>query len=544
MTRKHFGRGRARGPYRRAPRWGAPICLLVLALAFVCQGQPGQVVSWGTSLGGQYEPEPGDEYMTISVGGYHSLALTAGGTLAAWGENAKGQCNVPAGDDFVAICAGLYHNLALRTDGTVVAWGDNSRGQCNVPPMTRFLAIAAGPWHSLGIRADGSLVAWGWNEHGQCHVPEGRDYAEISGGYYHSLALKADGSLVAWGGNGDGQCNVPSGQNFVHIAAGSMHSLALKADGTVVVWGRDDEGQGRAPAGNDFIAVAAGAFHNVALRADGHVVAWGQNENGQCDIPPTQEYAIIAAGGFRSLAIRDNRPPDARPARVKVPTAKPTKDKKEQKDASADCESPSAPNRIQAAQPVQTQVTKESPADITKPGPSRPDTPAAKPAPEAAKPIPEVTKQTPEAAKPAKPPATDPNAPLDLNDLVRQGLAADLYMDASGNAVPVYHFTSVTPPGAAPGPKRHFCTISEEEKYKLIDTQSKVWKYESIAFFAYPEGRQPPGARPVYRFWSQNHGYFFTMDEAQKQMIIDKLGQTWTFQGIAWYAPPLKAGKK
>jgi hypothetical protein len=120
MTRKHFGRGRA-------------ICLLVLALAFVCQGQPGQVVSWGTSLGGQYEPEPGDEYMAICAGGYHSLALTAGGTLVAWGENTKGQCNVPAGDDFVAISAGLYHNLALRTDGTLVAWGNNSRGQC-MPP--------------------------------------------------------------------------------------------------------------------------------------------------------------------------------------------------------------------------------------------------------------------------------------------------------------------------------------------------------------------------------------------------------------------------
>ena len=111
MTRKHF-------------RHGTVTCLLILTLAFVCRGQPGQVASWGTSLGGQYEPEPGDEYMAICAGGYHTLALTASGTLVAWGENAKGQCNVPAGDDFVAIAAGRYHNLALTAlaKRTLLSW--------------------------------------------------------------------------------------------------------------------------------------------------------------------------------------------------------------------------------------------------------------------------------------------------------------------------------------------------------------------------------------------------------------------------------------
>ncbi len=112
--------------------------------------------------------------------------------------------------------------------------------------------------------------------------------------------------------------------------------------------------------------------------------------------------------------------------------------------------------------------------------------------------------------------------------------------------MPVYHFTSIAPPGSPAGPKRHFGTISEEEKYKLIDTQSASWKYEGIWFFAYPEGRQPPGARPVYRFWSQKlNQYLFALDDAQKQLILDKFGETWKYQGIAWYAPPLNtSGKK
>jgi hypothetical protein len=247
-----------------------------------------------------------------------------------------------------------------------------------------------------------------------------------------------------------------------------------QADGTVVVWGRDDGVRAARPA--VISSPSRRCLPYLALRADGHVVAWGEDENGQCDIPPTQEFAIIAAGGFRSLAIRDNRPPAARPARVKVPAAKPAASENEQKDANADCVSPSAPDKTQAAQPRQTQVTKESPAGVTKPGPSRPETPAAKQTPAAAKPTPEAAKQTPEAAKPAKPPAADPNAPLDLNDLVRQGLAADLYLDASGSAVPVYHFTSVTPPGGAAGPKQHFCTIGPRRRSTSSRHPVQVWK--------------------------------------------------------------------
>ena len=40
-------------------RHGTAICLLVLVLAMLCQGQPGQVVTWGTSLGGPSEPDAG-----------------------------------------------------------------------------------------------------------------------------------------------------------------------------------------------------------------------------------------------------------------------------------------------------------------------------------------------------------------------------------------------------------------------------------------------------------------------------------------------------
>ncbi len=581
--------------------------LLVAAPAARCPAQPGQVVGWGNSLAGRYNAQPNDECMAICAGGYHSLALTADGTLMAWGENTNGQCNIPYGNNFVAIAAGLYHNLALKADGTVVAWGDNSRGQCNFPRNTKFRAIAAGTWHSLGIRLDGSLAAWGWNDQGQCRVPAGKDYTDICGGYYHSMALKVDGSIVAWGSNGDGQASVPTGVNFIQIVAGTLHSLALKADGTIVAWGRSSEGQCRVPSGNDFVAIAAGSLHNLALRRDGRIEAWGQNSYGQCDPPEGSHFAVISAGEFHSLAIRDLRrqflpakPAEHRDARVKdgespttsrtavsgvrEQTTSPgladlalagevkdsnsitteqllskleqrqpiqprqtdtTMEKSPGKDPNAAPATPAnagqtkvvqEPNHVEpvAAAPIQTKdpnATQATPVPADKA--KAPD--AAKTAPPRQ---PASAREETTPAEPAKPPTTaaaDPNKPaIDLENPMSQGFAPSIYMGVIENAAPVYHFVSTTS-------KRHFCTISEEEKYELLDHHADAWKYQGIAFFAYPEGRQPKDARPVYRFWSESlNQYFYTMDETTKEMAIKDLSNVWKFEGAAWYAPPVK----
>ncbi len=42
------------------------------------------------------------------------IGTQARGTLVAWGLNDDGQCNVPRGNDFVAISGGHWHSLALR----------------------------------------------------------------------------------------------------------------------------------------------------------------------------------------------------------------------------------------------------------------------------------------------------------------------------------------------------------------------------------------------------------------------------------------------
>ena len=131
------------------------------------------------------------------------------GSVIVWGVNNEKLLNVPTPNrDFVAISAGNDHCLALKADGSIVAWGNNNRsifntygtGKCDVPLQnTGFVAIAAGGDHSLGLKADGSIVKWGFGIWGEDEIlAEHTDFVAISA-YNHCLGLKADSSIVTWG---------------------------------------------------------------------------------------------------------------------------------------------------------------------------------------------------------------------------------------------------------------------------------------------------------------------------------------------------------
>ena len=172
------------------------------------------------------------------------------------------QCNVPAGNDFVAVTAGVAHGLALKRDGSIVGWGWHPP----VPAGNDFVAVSAGFGHSLALKSDGSIV----NVGAPYSAPTGNDFVAISAGVFHSLALRSDGSVEAFGSNRYGECNVPPG-NFVAIAGGDECSFAIKSDGSLAAWGRSGwfGEPWDVPEGNNFVAIAAGDVHyGVALAAE------------------------------------------------------------------------------------------------------------------------------------------------------------------------------------------------------------------------------------------------------------------------------------
>ncbi len=88
-----------------------------------------------------------DNVASVSLGEYHSAAITTDGSLYTWGYNYYGQLgNGESGkdengeylkstipikimDNVVSVSLGYWHSAAITTDGSLYTWGDNDYGQ-------------------------------------------------------------------------------------------------------------------------------------------------------------------------------------------------------------------------------------------------------------------------------------------------------------------------------------------------------------------------------------------------------------------------------
>ena len=214
----------------------------------------------------------------ISAGGAHSLAVGPGHSVYAWGYNAHGQLGDGGTTDSprpvrvsgssgmtgaVSVSAGGWHSLAVDGEGHAWGWGYNGGGRLGdgtttersapvrVKVIENVVAVAAGGWHSLALKSDGTVWSWGTNSDGQlgdgttadrsvpAQVAGLSGVTAIAAGWRHSLALKSDGTVWAWGWNPDGELGNNTTVNSLvpvevtglshasSVSAGSYHSLAL-----------------------------------------------------------------------------------------------------------------------------------------------------------------------------------------------------------------------------------------------------------------------------------------------------------------------------
>jgi alpha-tubulin suppressor-like RCC1 family protein len=273
--------------------------------------------------------------VSVSVGGRHSLALTADGDVWSWGWGGFG--TLGHGDQ-------QNHQLLPKK---IEAFAG-----------LRVAAVAAGAGHSLALAADGSVWSWGFGGDGQLGHGDTQDQLlpkriEAFAGQRvvavsaedHSLATTADGAVWSWGGGGYGKLGhgdtqrqlLPkkieafTGQRVVAVSAGFEHSLAITADGSAWSWGsgafgrlgHDDEQRQPLPkkvealAGRGVVAVSAGGLHSLAITANGAVWSWGYGHCGELGhgdeqhqlLPKkveafaSQRVVAVSAGGCHSLAL-------------------------------------------------------------------------------------------------------------------------------------------------------------------------------------------------------------------------------------------------
>jgi alpha-tubulin suppressor-like RCC1 family protein len=300
--------------------------------------QDKQLLSWGTDWDGElgngsWWPQPVSpslgEVLSFSSGTDFMVAVLKDGSLWSSGTNTDGKLGlgllasviirepsrIGSDSDWMAVSAGYNHVIALKSDGSLWAWGRNQEGQLGdggnlsqITPVrigadTNWRRVYAGYNHTLALKTDGSLWSWGSNVNGELgdgtQTPQSSpvqvgsefDWSEISASS-HSLARKNNGSLWAWGLNTSGQLGVGSSQpvlvptqigtalNWAKFSAGQAHSLGLRNDGTLLAWGSNTWGEtsigsrntpGQIGSETNWVDIAAGGQFTAALKSNGNL---------------------------------------------------------------------------------------------------------------------------------------------------------------------------------------------------------------------------------------------------------------------------------
>ena len=228
----------------------------------------------------------------VSLGERHGLILASDGSLWSWGSDFLGWPVLGLGKvepqtrlrrvghetNWVSISAGTSHNVAIKSDGTLWAWGENIYGQfgtgkagrqnqmASIPaPAARgrdWKQAVAGGIHTVALKRDGTLWAWGNNWAGTLgtgttsnsavpvQVGSVTNWVKVWAGTLETVGLQSDGSLWYWGDNPDpnipqtaGQILVPTrispDTNWVDVGFGPWTVFAIKEDGTLWSWGRE-----------------------------------------------------------------------------------------------------------------------------------------------------------------------------------------------------------------------------------------------------------------------------------------------------------------
>lgn len=262
-------------------------------------GQVG-VGNFNSSITSPIKMDSIDDWKFISNSSLHSAAIKNDGSLWTWGSNSNGQLGlnntglastsrpsrVGTDSDWVQVSCGELHTIALKSNGTLWAFGSHSLGQLGVGNVsyastyrpiqvgndTNWKIIRCGRYNSFAIKTAGTLWSWGENTNGQLGLNQSNTgfttsapsqvgidstWSKINCSSSHIVAIKQDASLWAWGANTSSQLGllndttqrttpIKTGNNtndWKKVDCGSNFTIAIKTNGTLWACGSNSSTQ-------------------------------------------------------------------------------------------------------------------------------------------------------------------------------------------------------------------------------------------------------------------------------------------------------------
>jgi alpha-tubulin suppressor-like RCC1 family protein len=253
------------------------------------------------------------DWLGVSAGALHVVAIKKTGKAYGWGYNADAELGIgntaspqrspalvcPTANcqttNFISVSGGANHTLALDDNGRIWGWGSNANGQLTSVAGTtelqpvlisasisnrRWSSVEAGHEHSSGL-SNGRIYTWGKNSHSQLgqgftggtqfspaqEATTSAAWASLFSGNWHTGGTLAYGAFQSWGYNNIGQL----GNNST-----AMSSRAVQEFSGILSW----------------VQGAARQLHTVGLRADGTLWGWGSNGNGELGTGGTSSSSV------------------------------------------------------------------------------------------------------------------------------------------------------------------------------------------------------------------------------------------------------------
>jgi alpha-tubulin suppressor-like RCC1 family protein len=268
----------------------------------------GNLLNWGNNSSAQlgshdlvHRSSPiqtcagGNNWIDISMGGFHTAGIKSDGTLWLWGTNSYGQLGdnttttrsspvqtVTGGTNWQSVSCGYRFTASIKTDGTLWVWGynlfgnlgDNTRTSRSSPIQTvtggsTWKQASCGKFYMAAVKTDGTLWSMGQNLYGQLGdnstvhrsspvqtVAGGTNWKQVACTGFSTGCIKTDGTLWTWGSGGalaTGVFGEPSrsspaqtvtgGTNWKFASGGGGHMGAIKTDGSLWMWGQNNLGQ-------------------------------------------------------------------------------------------------------------------------------------------------------------------------------------------------------------------------------------------------------------------------------------------------------------